>query len=829
MIELNSEDKHLALYKTWKGSFEQLVRELVDQGKEVVFVAMSRKMPRLIEMVNKKFPDGDLNKFQFVSEQVLPYILSNFKSERQRIVIADDAMYYGSTINRISGYIRALTSVKPYVCPVAVSEVVGPLSHADVLQSQENSIQVQDIPFFTTQNAEWILRLNRPIDVEFPILHFDISLVPSKNKEMIENVLEEKFPNNDIYSIEHHVLDEREPVCNYNVLPKQGSAFDRWNKDFCKMRFFVSDQSVQVVAYAPGILPEAILNDSQQLFSDERIQQLWDEIKSYKVMLWPETLPEEFQKDLLVNRYQTAYNTQCIRSKIIWANYLASYLYLLEQKESICSVISSVYGIEIARQGFFCEEDTRLLLPPIIVKQITESLNLFFNEGCKENSVFHGSHSSVLANQELIPEEYLNDYSKIVNRGLQRCRTADEALSVVFSSQHFFITNGRLTTDALQLTQRLGFGITYTALENKLSFPIGINGLWRSIHRWIDKNIDEGTVKPKYERVVRDGAAYWLRMFRAGENEDSLTKMRRLCEFVIDKVRQKDYRSYVERNMVDNLLTLLWEDPCNIINYKYKWDVFVRQRNIAGYQLTIDGHPFVDFMIDQGYLQSITDSEGFSRVSVIDDKPSVTPLSSSQDQAITDYVDAYYYYAKIHNRPYIMNNFFHQEWKENINKHKEKLTDWCRQFAKYMKNYVSVETHQDSMSNDYAVLNDSISQIIHQTMRATGITLPENKNENWRKIVEWLQEEDENFKFFKKKILVSIVVQEIFNQLFLVSEEEREPFEEIEKYLRYVENEDKDVSVIESYFRMSPTDRHTKGNSIKVVDTLGEILFSNVK
>ena len=833
MIDLISEEKHETLYKDWKESFEKLVHGLMDEEKDkekkVIFVAMSRKMPRLIEMVNKRFSEGDLKNFSFVSEQALPYVLSDKDVKQYRIVIADDAMYYGSTINRISGYIRALTSVKPYVFPVAISEVVGPLSHAEVQQSSKNTIRVNHIPFLTTQNAEWILRLNRPIDVEFPILHFDIASVPAKEGVSMEEVLENKFPQNDIYTIKHQIKDEKPPVRNYNVLPVKGSDYDRWNKDFCKMRFFVSDQSVQVVAYAPGILPEAVVNDSQPLFSDERIQHLWEEIRLYDLKSWPAYLSEGFENDLLVNRFQSAYNTQCVRSKIIWANYLASYLYLLEQKEAIIGAITSVYGEEVARRGEFKEKDTQLLLPPEKVKSITGLLTAYFKEGRKEKCVFHGLHSAVLANQELVPEEYLNDYSKNVNRGLQRCRTADEALSVIFSSQHFFVNNGRLTTNALQLTQRLGFGITYTTLENKLSFPIGINGLWCSIHRWIDKNIDEGTVKPKYERVVVDGNAYWLRMFRAGENEDSFTKLRRLCEFVIDRVRQKDYRSYVERDVVDNLLTLVWEDPCDIVKYKYKWDVFVRQRNDMGYQLTIGGHSFVDFLIDQGYLQAITDSEGNSRVSVIDDKHIVTPCSLVQEQAIADYVDAYYYYATTRNQPFIMNNFFQQEWKENFGKDNERLAELSRQFAEYMRRFVSSEEMQESLYNDFFSMSEMLSQIIHQSMKVTNITIPEDKNANRRKISEWLQTDDDvDYMTFRNKVLAFFVIQELFNQLFMVPEKERDSLNLIENYLHLFQDDDKAVAVIKDYLAMSVNDRQTQENRTEVVNALVEILHNFV-
>lgn len=825
MIDLNSEEKHDALYKDWKGSFEHKVRELLDDDKEVIFVAMSRKMPRLIERVNQLFTYGELKNFSFVSEQVLPYTLRRFDSKRQRIVIADDAMYYGSTINRISGYIRALTSVKPYVFPVAISKVVGTLDHAEVNRTEENTIRVQDIPFLTTQNAEWILRLNRPIDVEFPILHFDIASVSAKDGVRIEKVLEDTFPNNDIYTIEHHILDASTPVRNYNVLPKQGSAFDRWNKDFCKMRFFVSDQSVQVAVYAPGILPEAVLSDSQPLFSDERIQHLWEEIKLYQVKSWPETLPGELEKEVLVNRFQSAYYTQCVRSKIIWANYLASYLYLLEQKEAIIRAIASVYGEDIASQGSFDIEDMRLLLPSDNVETLTASLNRYYKEGSKTGSVFYGLHSSVLANQELAPEEYFNDYTQTVRRGLQRCRTADEALSVVFSSQHFFINDGRLANDTLQRTQRLGFGVTYTALENKLSFPVGIGGLWKSIHKWIDKNIDEGTVKPKYERVIVDGNAYWLRMFRAGENEDSYTKLRRLCEFIIGKARLKENRGYVERDVIDDLLTLAWEDPCGIVKYKYKWGSFETTKDELTYRITIGNRSFLDYLIDLGYLQSIIDSSGISRVSTLDDSQAVTSLSFSQEQAVSDYIDAYYYYAKTHNQPYIMNNFFLEYDKKAFEDNQESLADLCRRFAVFMKKAIPLDTEQDTLSKEFSSFNKSLSHIIHNTIRANVMAHDNQENDNRRRIREWLQKDDvEEYRVIKKKLLAAAVVYELFNQIFLETGEDKESVDTLTNYLAIIQEDGEENRIISKFLQMDEPERERLDNREEVVRALQSLL-----
>lgn len=670
MIDLNSEEMYNALSELWIKLFEKLVQELKKKDKEVILVAMSRKMPRLIEAIKRRFKDTDiLDGYPFITEHVLPYFLRYFNPDKQCIVIVDDAIYYGSTINQITSYIKMVgNGTIPYVIPLAISEVVGELPNANkcISEDERNVIKEKNIPFFTTQNAKHIIELCRPIDMEFPILRFEYTDKKAKGEGMdFVPVLKNHFKEDEIYKIEHRIKvnDEWTTITNYNILPQKGTRFDHWNKDFCKMRIFVSDKGVQVVAYAPGILSEDAIVGNHVLFSDDRIQNMWTEVQTCEMATWPDDTDE----DSITKRIKESYRMQCVRSKVIWANYLASFLYLLEQKEAICNAISAMFEKEdVASIANFSAEDTRQLLPPNLVESITATLNLCFQEGAQKNSTFYGSHSTELANQELIPEECRADYLEKNRKGWQQCGTTNEALAIMFSNQHLIINDGMLGNDTLRRTQRLRFGVTYTALEKNLAFPIGIEGLWYAIHQWIDKNIDEGTVKPKYERVVVDGNAYWIRMFRAGENEESFTKMRRICEFIIEKVRLKAHRSYVERNIVEDLLTLAWEDPCEIVKHSYKWNTFDKKKIDSTYYLTYKATEqkskiFLDFLIAQNYLQIIQDSSGVSLLSTIENSQVVTPLALLQEQAISDYVDAYYSYKKAYYRSDIMDDFFSQK------------------------------------------------------------------------------------------------------------------------------------------------------------------------
>lgn len=836
MIDVDSIEKFRDLYKVWKETFEKLMRKLQEEGMAPVFVAMSRKMPRLIEWMRRENPGSELDNCCFVSEHVLPYILADIKVESQCIVIIDDAIYYGSTIRHIIGYIRTIRpTVQVYVTPIAVSEVVGEIDDAQVEKTDDNIILERNIPLYTTLNAVRIISLARPIDVEFPILHFTVHSHSDWRNKM-KSVLENHFPDCDIYDIVHLIGEEKDGnkyyAYSYNVLPQKNTIYDSWNKDFSKLRFFVSDKSVQVVSYAPGILPETALMDSYSLFSDDSIQTLWSDVQNYNTVPWPQSTDDVRTIDMT----RDAYNRQCVRSKIMWVNYLASFLYMLARKKAIIESITEVFGSDTAQTARFLEDDTRLLVPPKKVSKITDALSNRFNKDSEEKNIaFYGLHSYVLANQELIPDEYENEYIESIQRGLQRCGTAEAALSLLFSSQHFFISRGGISVDALQRTQRLRFGITYNALEYKLAFPVGIKGLWESIHKWIDKNIDEGTVKPKYERVLIDGNAFWLRMFRAGENEDAFTKLRRLCEFVIAGLRKKDYRSYVERNHVENLLTLAWKDPCDIVNHNYRWGTFEMEKDdkapVCALVYTLksgENKRFIDYLIDQGYLSSIRESSGVTRLSAIDEGRVATPLTALQERAISDYIDAYWYYAETRHQFYIMNNFFQlTSEQEYVEKH-NKLIDWCRRFERFMNTVVSSKSNTDFQQDEFNRFDEEFNTMICVTVKVLDSVAQKTENENRAKIEDCLWKDDSaEYIRLKKELLAAAVVKELFEQLFLNSEE-KEVLDSLYKYLDLIDETEKTDDPIRTFIRMSEGERQVEYNRGRFVVALQGIIQKHI-
>ena len=137
MTDLKSVSNYKKVRNDWAATLVILIQDQKRNGKMVVLVAMSRKMPRLIEAIMKELDADQVDTIKsclFITEHVLPYVLRDFDPEKQCLVIMDDAIYYGSTINQITGYIEKITSIRPFVMPVAINEVFGDLRYAKLVR-----------------------------------------------------------------------------------------------------------------------------------------------------------------------------------------------------------------------------------------------------------------------------------------------------------------------------------------------------------------------------------------------------------------------------------------------------------------------------------------------------------------------------------------------------------------------------------------------------------------------------------------------------------------------------------------------------------------------
>ena len=244
------------------------------------------------------------------------------------------------------------------------------------------------------------------------------------------------------------------------------------------------------------------------------------------------------------------------------------------------------------------------------------------------------------------------------------------------------------------------------------------------------------------------------------------------------------------------------------------------------YQASNGMRSFVDFLVDQGNILIVRDSAGVVRLSTMKDDLVVTSLADEQEQAISDYVDAYFFYKEAQGQPYIMNNFFPQTDKTEFEKDNEVLIDWSRHFVSLMDEAVKSD-RTNSISDDFSSLNAVLSRIIRKTIKATEIEDDEQENANRLKIKAWLRQEDIcEYDAIKEKLLVAVVVQELFYQLFLIPEEERDSAGLLEEYLSLIQ-EGKNTRLL-NYIRLSKKDCMKMENCESIVLQLKRILHNKL-
>ena len=77
--------------------------------------------------------------------------------------------------------------------------------------------------------------------------------------------------------------------------------------------------------------------------------------------------------------------------------------------------------------------------------------------------------------------------------------------------------------------------------------------------------------------------------------------------------------------------------------------------------------------------------------------------------------------------------------------------------------------------------------------------------------------------------MVAVVVKELFYQLFLASEEEKEPVEVLESYLGFIHGDEENKAVVRNFIHMNDDDRNQISNKGKVIHALQNILQHQIR
>lgn len=753
------------------------------EDEKICIIAMSRKMPRLLKWINKNIVKNEvLNNF-ILTEHAIPFCRDLLC--QHIISVMDDALYFGSTIDYVTQNLAWSTGKdKISVYPLLMCKTYRTFRNA-YFENNIPTINNKDVPFFTTRHARNIMSLGIPMDVEFPILEFkqkDFFL----NSELWGETLKKSFDTQLVYKISHDVYNEKtkeyEKIVSYTVILNNEITHEQsCNSDFFKFRFYLGDGLVRVVSYAPLAIPEQMLFEKYPtLFKDTSFEQLWLQVYLSAPSIKHTTL--NTSNRIIWDYTSDAYEGLRQKSLVVWANYLHSFSEITRYRRIIQNVLRAMgYDTSLSVSN----EDLTYLIGPQLAPEICAKLKEIFGMETpnliKAEKDLVRSISSVIC---CIPSDSAEKYHERNRQMWFRCKTASQALSALFSNQHFCI--GLFYGEAIDRYQKLRFGVTYNSIYSELSLYSHLKrNLHTNIHQWIDMKIDEGCVAPKYERVKVAENYYWKRMFRAGENEDNYIKIARIGLYIFRSLEKGFQKTRIERKKIEELFAIIFSDPFQKINWDYKfaeiksqWDKqgkmwrAVLVDPLSGEEMYLTDALF----IQPSYFDSIDEVISLdSELYILENERTLqllesTPMSNSQQQVVDDYSNLYITFYSKKNKN-LTNNFFVNQLLTSLPDNKE---IWL-EASKGLHQFIILHNEDELPNNIIKKYEDDLITLFRQysVMTITRINLIKEQTLINNKLYSDLissfirQNNDKDLLEFFTKVSAVLFYWELFKAAFL--------------------------------------------------------------
>lgn len=536
--------------------FEKSLKELkrlvstnyVGDG-DTYIMAISRKGPRLLERL---FSDS-LDNYQVVTEYALPFIFKQMAlipDSRYRIMIVDDAVYYGSTLESLykqiiiykKKYKITNLNVKAYTA-IKAKEAKN-IEGLEIYSFEEEEINAGYSHFFVKNVMARIRDLQTSMEVDYPNLCYQMS-TPVNLEELYKALTDTVEYRNRVYKVSY-----KEGGSVNILLPKVHGAF------FNKIRIFTKGNEMRVIAMTPRMITD----------SQERLENLFSHADTRVAEIWQEMLSQYLEP---LPSYDDILRRGVKKVLVALANYLYSFNTILEHRESLEKVFVILFGD--VQNCIVNRKDLNYLVG---ANGLSERLYCLITEMLKEkNTQFMEyrinltkiSQMQVFENYDFPTKEDRLNLEMHNFHMIKNSESLPQALSAIFFNQTLLIE--RLTrNDDANIHERLRFGYTFQSLSHLIEKYYRYDERANdelAMHAWIDKRIDLGCVVPQY--VIDSTNSTWTRVFRPGENEDIvLSYMARWVLFVLNEIKGKRKKS-ISSEFFSGLLACLANDEARIL------------------------------------------------------------------------------------------------------------------------------------------------------------------------------------------------------------------------------------------------------------------------
>jgi len=523
MFASESENKVLGtrLIQNFGGRLKDWADEL--QKCQGTIVAISRKGPRLIElMVREGFlPESILSRV--IAEQALPFLTYNNKAG---FVVVDDAMTYGTTFNRIFKLAeqagkRCGRGGIPTGIPFAVGQDAN---YRELITKYFLDLSPDQITPLVNNEMLAFRLLGKPYDVEHPMLtwigDFSDTIELEATLKKFTDILDGQIITigTSVPTVAGNV-----PICRWTILLPPCSFNNIYTyTDYRKLRIYLNPEKDKLVvaAMCPLSLSKANMDSLGEILP-EPLNHLWEEM-SGKIYLKSET---EIDGRMAIAGSH---------SLSMWANFLLATIFL---RETI-SIFEEAFETTAFQPRMYGphREDLRYLVGPDLCLHV-ESIIAQFLECVDLKTIDQPFNYAAEIKGEKIPSKYAENYKKKLSSLLDNATEVKDVLQAIFYAQHSEIevpSRNDNKNNGKDDSERLEFGITYSTLH-KTVLEIFPDASEKDIHECLDKLIDDGAIVPRYVNMAAsDNSIIWVRTFRVGEG--SVMRTAHTVRMLFDKL-----------------------------------------------------------------------------------------------------------------------------------------------------------------------------------------------------------------------------------------------------------------------------------------------------
>lgn len=512
--------------------YEHITESIIGltQG-DTIIVPIPRKGPRLMDFMKAKNKNKKgLESALICSEHSLPFLFGDAETVKKikRIIIVDDAVYYGTTItgvyNIVNTYKAILNAEFDIKVIAGIRDTNANTGSIEVTYDEENREKSFGY-YYIKRLAKDLNKINATLEIEFPTLCYrlrypkgtDVHGLLAKNMTRVSGCKDTYFVKTYKKSSVTAMFRTDENLlcsfrkCRFNISHNRGKG----------------EHAINVTVMSPYALSNEE-SDLKMIFDDV------DDIRPYWIRLVTEAIPDNVRHVFKVTETTGDEPDNALmygelkrlktRSIVIAANYIASVLFFMQIKKELEAALQCDF---IDFDGLNRKDFHNIFGYSDTAKELLDKLNAMMTapEEASDNpdaklrllNVYVDRGAMVFEKNYPKSQFTLPVFRSRVKELLGNAKNASEAVSALF-----FLQNGLIEKETRKQEKfnyyRLFFGQTFASIKQFLRESTNRRTREKTIHRLVDMKIDQCNIVPQY--ILDCETKNWRRVFRPGENED---------------------------------------------------------------------------------------------------------------------------------------------------------------------------------------------------------------------------------------------------------------------------------------------------------------------